>query len=184
MAKILLLAVIIGTIYLYPLPVGVSKADFEPGLTGQPAEVGPEFGSRAAIVTVSPTVIAAGQGSYRTSSVQTALGETVQLTIAAPQAAPLKTRKAWVTAYSSAPEETDDTPFITACGTTVRHGIVAANFVPFDTRIQIPALFGDRVFVVEDRMHERKTNGVDVWMPSKEEAKQFGANYTDIVILD
>ena len=49
----------------------------------------------------------------------------------------------WVTAYSSTPEETDDTPFITASNTRVRHGIVATNMLPFGTRIQFPEVFGD-----------------------------------------
>src|SRR3990167_1248447 len=38
-----------------------------------------------------------------------------------------------ITAYSSTPEETDSTPFITASGTHVRDGVVAANFLPLGT---------------------------------------------------
>src|SRR5882724_9437368 len=49
----------------------------------------------------------------------------------------------WVTAYTSVPEETDDTPFITAMGTKTRDGIVATNMLPFGTKVKIPALFGD-----------------------------------------
>src|SRR3989344_3213041 len=59
------------------------------------------------------------------------------------------------TAYSSTPDQTDDTPFITAKGTTVRDGIIAANFLPFGTRIKIPDIYGDKIFVVEDRMNRR-----------------------------
>ena len=36
--------------------------------------------------------------------------------------------KIWITAYSSTPEETDSTPFITASGSHVRNGVAAANF--------------------------------------------------------
>ena len=90
----------------------------------------------------------------------------------------------WVTAYSSTPEETDSTPFITASNTEVRDGIMAANFLAFGTRVQIPKYFGNKVFVVEDRMHPRKTNVVDIWMPSKEQALQFGAHKTEIVVLE
>lgn len=90
----------------------------------------------------------------------------------------------WVTAYSSAPEETDDTPFITAQGTPVRDGIIAANFLSFGTKVKIPELFGDRIFIVEDRMHSRKKNFVDIWMPTKQEAKEFGIYQTEIVALD
>jgi len=89
-----------------------------------------------------------------------------------------------VTGYSSSPLETDDTPFITASGTYVREGVVACNFLPFGTKIRIPKLFGDEVFVVEDRMHPRKKYQVDVWFPSREEALQFGAHLTYIEILE
>jgi 3D (Asp-Asp-Asp) domain-containing protein len=89
----------------------------------------------------------------------------------------------WVTAYSSTPEETDSTPFVTASNTEVREGTLAANFLPFGTRVQIPELFGDRVFVVEDRMHQRKTNFVDVWMPTKEAALELGITRTEIVVV-
>ncbi|KKU90829.1 MAG: hypothetical protein UY23_C0006G0038 [Candidatus Jorgensenbacteria bacterium GW2011_GWA1_48_11] len=94
------------------------------------------------------------------------------------------TVKVWVTAYSSTPEETDDTPFITASGKRVRDGIAAANFLPFGTRIQIPELFGDKTFVIEDRMSKRKSNFVDIWMPTKNKAKFFGINEAEVVILD
>ncbi len=96
----------------------------------------------------------------------------------------LSVRKVWVTAYSSSPDETDDTPFETASMTYVRDGIIAANFLPFGTKILIPELFGDKIFVVEDRMHERKRDFVDIWMSSKEEALRFGINRAEIVILN
>jgi 3D (Asp-Asp-Asp) domain-containing protein len=96
----------------------------------------------------------------------------------------IKPYKVWVTAYSSTPEETDDTPLITAKGTPVRHGIVATNLFPFGTLLKIPAFFGDEIFIVEDRMHSRKENFVDVWMPSKEEAINFGIHYTEILVLN
>lgn len=95
-----------------------------------------------------------------------------------------KSRKVWVTAYTSTPEETDDTPFITAMGTKVRDGIIATNLLPFGTKVKIPKLFGNKVFVVEDRMHRRKQNNVDIWMDSKEDALEFGIAYADIVVLN
>ena len=94
------------------------------------------------------------------------------------------TREVWVTAYSSAPEQTDDTPFISASGRRVRTGIMAANFLDFGTRVKIPEYFGEQVFVVEDRMHRRKTDFVDIWMPTKQSALDFGIHRTTIVILD
>lgn len=90
-----------------------------------------------------------------------------------------------VTAYSSTPEETDDTPFITAAGTDVRDGIVANNLLPFGTKVRMPDIYGDKVFVVEDRMNTRKGNyHVDVWLPSKTEAINFGAQITSFEILN
>ncbi len=135
MAKLLVMTIFMVS-GLYPMPIGVTKADFEP----------------------------------------------------APDSAEAKSEvdqawKVWVTAYTSAENETDSTPFTTALGTKVRDGIIATNMLPFGTKVKIPALFGNKVFVVEDRMHRRKTNFVDVWMDSKEKAIKFGSNYTEIIIL-
>lgn len=94
------------------------------------------------------------------------------------------TKKVWITAYSSTPEETDDTPFITASMTNVRDGIIATNFLPFGTKVMIPKLFGKKVFVVEDRMHERKVNFVDIWMPTKKDALNFGITYSEIIVIN
>ena len=59
------------------------------------------------------------------------------------------------TAYSSTPDQTDDTPFVTARNTRVRDGLAAANFLPFGTEFRIPDLYGNKVFVIEDRMNKR-----------------------------
>ncbi len=68
----------------------------------------------------------------------------------APQAMAMR-----ITAYSSTVDQTDSTPFITANGVHVHDGVVATNALPFGTQIKIPALFGDKVFTVEDRMARR-----------------------------
>lgn len=94
-----------------------------------------------------------------------------------------ETRVVWVTAYTSTPEETDSTPFITASMTEVHDGVIAVNFLPFGTKVMIPKLFGDKVFTVEDRMHWRKENFVDIWMPTKQDAIEFGIHRAEIVIL-
>ena len=88
-----------------------------------------------------------------------------------------------IPAYSSPPDQTDDTPFITAANTRVRDGIVAANFLPLYTRIKIPELFGEKVFVVEDRMNRRYQNRVDIWFASREDAIKFGIKDAEIVVL-
>jgi 3D (Asp-Asp-Asp) domain-containing protein len=93
--------------------------------------------------------------------------------------------KVIATAYSSTPWETDEDPFITASGTQVRDGIIANNYLPMGTKIRIPQLFGDKVFVVEDRMHWTKSNyHIDIWFPSYQEALNFGAKNTYIEILE
>lgn len=96
----------------------------------------------------------------------------------------IDTRTVWVTAYSSSPNETDDTPLITATNKKVQDGFLAANFLPFGTKVKIPALFGDKIFVVEDRMSRRKVDFVDVWMPAKEDALEFGIHQTEIEIVE
>ncbi len=100
---------------------------------------------------------------------------------------PVKTKKVKVliTAYSSTVWQTDDTPFITASGEWVRDGIVANNMLPFGTRITIPELYGDKMFVVEDRMNQRKGNyHVDIWFPEYEQAKDFGTKLTYVEIIE
>ena len=90
-----------------------------------------------------------------------------------------------ITAYSSSPWETDGDPFITAAGTGVREGIVANNKYPFGTEIRIPEIYGEKIFVVEDRMSWRKGEyHIDIWFPSYWEALNFGAKRTYIEILE
>lgn len=97
----------------------------------------------------------------------------------------IKTIKMIITAYSSDPEQTDDTPFITASGKTVSDGIIANNMLPFGTKIRIPDVYGDKVFVVEDRMHRRKGKyHIDIWFPKYDRAKEFGAKLADVEILE
>lgn len=86
------------------------------------------------------------------------------------------------TAYNSLPGQTDDTPFITASGTTTRHGVLAANFLPIGTRVKIPELYGDQVFIVEDRMNARYWYKVDIWMESYEDAINFGVQNVTLEI--
>ncbi|MAG12138.1 MAG: hypothetical protein CMI52_05045 [Parcubacteria group bacterium] len=91
----------------------------------------------------------------------------------------------WVgtTAYSSSPDQTDDSPFITANQTVVRDGIVAANFLPFGTRVKVPELYGDKEFVVADRMNARYYKKMDFWMPTREAAMAHGYKYVEIEVL-
>jgi 3D (Asp-Asp-Asp) domain-containing protein len=83
-----------------------------------------------------------------------------------------------VTAYSSDRRQTDNTPCLTAndfdlCANN-QENIVAANFLPFGAKVKFPDLDSDRVYFVQDRMHSRFSDRVDIWMKSKEKAKKFG----------
>ncbi len=88
-----------------------------------------------------------------------------------------------ISAYSSTPDQTDDTPFITADGSYVHDGIVATNLLPFGTQIRIPALFGDKVFTVEDRMNPKFQRSIDIWMKNTSKAIYFGVHYADVVVV-
>lgn len=107
-----------------------------------------------------------------------------------PQIKIIKTHIVRATGYSSTPDQTDDTPFITASGTNVRDGIIAANFhlggrrVPFGTLIRIPEVYGEKIFIVEDRMNARYTNNIDIWFPERTLAKEFGSKRVTIEIID
>lgn len=100
-------------------------------------------------------------------------------------AAPAQKIKMMVTAYSSTIWETDDNPFVTASGEKVKDGIVANNLLPFGTEIRIPELYGNKIFVVEDRMNWKKSNyHVDIWLPDHFQAENFGAKITYVEILE
>ena len=97
---------------------------------------------------------------------------------------PKTTRYVMVTAYSSTVDQCDSTPFITAHNTRVRDGIIAANFLPFHTKVKIPELFGNKVFEVEDRMNTKYSDRVDIWMESRADAIHFGARFLKIEVYD
>lgn len=96
----------------------------------------------------------------------------------------VKTIQVVVTAYSSTPDQTDDTPFITASGKQVADGIIANNMLPFGTKVRIPSLYGNKVFTVEDRMARYKSNyHIDIWMPTRPLAINFGVKTVQIEVL-
>ncbi len=77
----------------------------------------------------------------------------------------------------------------TASGAITRHGMVACNFLKLGTKIKIPSIFGQKIFVVHDRMsknykkYPRNRRGLDVWMKSNKAARAFGVNRTSIIVL-
>lgn len=96
-----------------------------------------------------------------------------------------------LTGYSSTVDQTNSQPFITASGYRVRDGVVAANFLEFGTKLRIPAYFGDKVFTVRDRMNSRFSHPksgsydgyIDIWFPTRSQAKNFGRVKAKVEIL-
>lgn len=82
--------------------------------------------------------------------------------------------------YAPSPYQTDATPCITAAGTTVRSGVVASNFLPLGTILDI----NGQEYIVEDRMNPRYDGYyIDIWFPSTSRALEFGRRNLDITIL-
>ncbi len=90
-----------------------------------------------------------------------------------------------ITAYASVPAETKSygSPFVTADGSYVHDGVVATNLLPFGTKVMIPALFGTKVFTVDDRMSSKLMNNMDIWMQTEGKAIFFGVHYANVVVL-
>ncbi|MGB9598592.1 MAG: hypothetical protein ACPLZH_01980 [Minisyncoccales bacterium] len=90
-----------------------------------------------------------------------------------------------LTAYSSEYQQTDNTPFLTAANTRVHDGLVANNIFPFGTKIKFPEVFGEKVFVVEDRLHYRKGDyQFDIWFQDPQASVEFGVKITYGEILE
>ncbi len=91
-----------------------------------------------------------------------------------------------ITAYSPSINETDDTPCIGARNTNVceLHSqgeiIFASNAFPLGTTICVQGFGCGKVL---DRMNKRYTDRIDVFMPTKSEAKEFGKKELEVVVL-
>lgn len=105
-------------------------------------------------------------------------------------------------AYTSAIRETDHNPHITATGARTRKGVVAISrdllpSLPYGSRVTLQdlgsvqgrgagkynAYFKDVVFVVEDTMNKRHSYRMDVWMPDRSMALQFGVRKLKVTVL-
>lgn len=100
----------------------------------------------------------------------------------------------WVvaTAYSSTVDQTDSTPCITANGHNLCKqyeeqdfgNTIAANFLPTGTQVRLKDVSSDKIYVVRDRMNARYGWGrVDVWLPTREEAVEFGVKRIEMEIF-
>lgn len=85
------------------------------------------------------------------------------------------------TAYSSTVGQTDSSPFITAAGTQVASGTIAANFLPFGTQVRI----GGYTYTVWDRMNKRYDDKyiIDIWKPTYEAARAHGVRVLEMEII-
>lgn len=104
-------------------------------------------------------------------------------------------RTIWVivTAYSSTVDQCDSTPCITANGFDLCQAYaeqkltdtIAANFMKFGTQVRLPDIVPDQIYVVRDRMNTKYNgqNRIDVWMPTRELAKNFGVKRVKMEIF-
>lgn len=92
-----------------------------------------------------------------------------------------------VTAYSSRPEETDQTPLHTATNQRVQAGTVAVSRDLFDNgwvfgkKIYIKSL---GVFTIGDLMARDKRNHLDIFMGDTGSAKSFGVQTMEAHLID
>lgn len=100
---------------------------------------------------------------------------------AAPEPVPAKPVKidyVDITAYRAVMAECDSDPLVTADGTAIGAfsdlNIIAANHLPFGTKVRIPEYFGDKVFEVRDRMNARYTHRIDILMTNAKDVDQWG----------
>lgn len=101
-----------------------------------------------------------------------------------PQPAVKKIMTVRASAYTSTVAETDSDPFTTASGAKVRDGGIAMNGIKFGTKVRIPSHYGDKIFTVTDRMNARWGNKkIDIWMPNRAAAINWGVRTVTIEIL-
>lgn len=81
---------------------------------------------------------------------------------------------------------TDPSYGIMADGRVVHPGAIASGWLPFGTMVQI----GNEVFTVEDRgaksifgSKDNHIKALDIYMPTHEQAKQYGVQYREVKIL-
>lgn len=99
----------------------------------------------------------------------------------------VKKENVTVTGYSSSVEETDDTPFTTADGSTTQHGYIAVSDDLFNsgwTFNKIVLIKGIGTFVIKDRMNKRISKTVDIWYDTKSKAVKNGTKKAVAMLLE
>lgn len=142
------------------------------------SRMGEEAAKLAAPIAVSTPMV----------TITPATASTTELATSSPEIKVVRVSTHTITAYNSEPGQTDNSPCITANGYNVcESGVedtIAANFLKFGTKVQIPELFGDRIFVVRDRMNKKHPNRVDIWMVDKSDAIHFGVKVAKIQVVE
>lgn len=108
------------------------------------------------------------------------------------------------TAYNSEESQTDSTPFVTATGATTAFGIIAVSpdmlgTIPYGSLVRLKDLGSYRsgrgegkfqevlntqgLFIVEDTMHPRKVEQIDVWFPHQAEALSWGVRKVELEVV-
>lgn len=101
-----------------------------------------------------------------------------------------QTLEVTMTAYSSEAAQTDNEPHITATGETVGPGTLAASRdllnaeLPYGTIVRVTEVNDesnacggwepDMLLEVQDTLHPRMQNRVDIWLPSRDQALEWG----------
>ncbi len=119
-----------------------------------------------------------------------------------PEANPVFTVRA--TAYNSLVSQTNAQPFITASGARTRWGIVAVSRdllstdLPYGSLVRLrdlgahttgrgagayDAMLDGLVFTVEDTMHPRKTQQIDVWFAEYADAVRWGVRRMEVELV-
>jgi 3D (Asp-Asp-Asp) domain-containing protein len=146
----------------------------------------PRFATVGGVALISPAMPVTEKSQIPVATVRRtyAAHATVQV---APRRAPTPvgaTFRVQATAYSSTPDQTDASPFITASGTHVHDGTIASNFLPFGTKVKFPDYSGDKTYVVEDRTARRFSDRADIWMTSRGAAMSFGRQSLTMVVVE
>ena len=84
----------------------------------------------------------------------------------------------WITAYTATEEECGKADGITASGEVARRGMIAADWLPFGTEVEI----NGEVYVVKDRFGDGKYGKIDIYVDSIEEANQIGRYKTTVKV--
>lgn len=108
------------------------------------------------------------------------------------------------TGYNSHVSQTDDSPHITATGTRTRFGIIAVSRdlldgeLPYGSLVRLrdlgnyhngrgagrfQSLLDGQLFIVEDTMHARKRQQVDVWFPELADALSWGVRAVEVELV-